>query len=110
MKNSSTPNRFNSNSRLLLGSAVETAASNTSPPGGALSAHMAFNHCPSGTPTPTPTPEFHSYADREPRLQERLQSHGHVRHPHLARHLKFCRGLRTVILAREEIKVLPARC
>ena len=23
---------------------------------GALSAHMAFNHCPSGTPTPTPTP------------------------------------------------------
>src|SRR5258708_18853384 len=22
---------------------------------GALSAHMAFNHCPSGTPTPTPT-------------------------------------------------------
>jgi len=56
MKNSSTPNRFNSNSRLLLGSAVETAASNTSPPGGALSAHMVFNRCPSGTPTPTPTP------------------------------------------------------
>ena len=23
---------------------------------GALSAHMVFNHCPSGTPTPTPTP------------------------------------------------------
>jgi len=23
---------------------------------GALSAHMAFNHCPSGTPTPTPSP------------------------------------------------------
>src|ERR1043166_6015667 len=23
---------------------------------GALSAHMTFNHCPSGTPTPTPTP------------------------------------------------------
>ena len=23
---------------------------------GALSAHMAFNHCPSGTPTPSPTP------------------------------------------------------
>jgi hypothetical protein len=23
---------------------------------GALSAHMAFNHCPTGTPTPTPTP------------------------------------------------------
>jgi hypothetical protein len=23
---------------------------------GALSAHMAFNHCPSGTPSPTPTP------------------------------------------------------
>lgn len=23
--------------------------------GGALSAHMAFNHCPSGTPTPSPT-------------------------------------------------------
>jgi hypothetical protein len=23
---------------------------------GALSAHMAFNHCPGGTPTPTPTP------------------------------------------------------
>src|SRR5438067_8027547 len=22
---------------------------------GALSAHMAFNHCPSGTPTPTPS-------------------------------------------------------
>ena len=22
---------------------------------GALSAHMALNHCPSGTPTPTPT-------------------------------------------------------
>src|SRR5262249_22047357 len=23
---------------------------------GALSAHMAFNHCPTGTPTPTSTP------------------------------------------------------
>ena len=29
----------------------------------------------------------------ELQLRERLQSHGRVRHPHLARHLKFCRGL-----------------
>jgi hypothetical protein len=36
-----------------------TGTLNVATPGaqnGALSAHMAFNHCPSGTPTPTPTP------------------------------------------------------
>ena len=36
-----------------------TGTVNPATPGaqnGALSAHMAFNHCPSGTPTPTPTP------------------------------------------------------
>ncbi len=79
---------------------------------GALSAHMAFNHCPSGTPTPTPssTPQnFHSYATASPLdapTPELLQSHGRVRHPHLARHLKFCRGL--AHLAREEISASGA--
>jgi hypothetical protein len=33
---------------------------------GALSAHMVFNHCPSGTPTPTPTPTTTATATATP--------------------------------------------
>jgi hypothetical protein len=46
-----------------------TGTVNPATPGaqnGALSAHMVFNHCPSGTPTPTPTPTATATATATP--------------------------------------------
>ena len=43
---------------------------------GALSAHMAFNHCPSGTPTPTPPRRVPLLHQPRARRQERLRRQG----------------------------------
>ena len=42
---------------------------------GALSAHMAFNHCPSGTPTPSPTATADSYAQHNANTDGDSNSH-----------------------------------